>query len=360
MPWKDQRVMSQKLQFIEKAERPGANISALCREFGISRQTGHKWLRRYRAAGLPGSRASRAGGRLEPADDRRGDRRRASSSCATATRPGGRTRSPGCSLGTLGDDAPSKSTVARVLQRLGKIRRRRPPVRVWSRRWTPARRGEGAQRPVDHRLQGLVARPQRRPCEPLTVRDAFSRKVLAVDAPRNDARRRMSGACSSELFEQHGLPAAMQSDNGTPFVCTRARGGLSRLSAWLVSLGIRLVRSRPEDTKTDEPRVVYLTERVLTSLSEQPRLLHAEFVFVNPATGRPWQDIQGAAERAREAAGLSGRLGPRPAALLRHPGAPQRPTGVGGGSLLRPPDRGGLQALQHRRGAGSQGCGRSC
>jgi integrase len=29
-------------------------------------------------------------------------------------------------------------------------------------------------------------------------------------------------------------------------------------------------------------------------------------VFVNPATGKPWQDVQGAAERAREKAGLQG------------------------------------------------------
>jgi integrase len=66
------------------------------------------------------------------------------------------------------------------------------------------------------------------------------------------------------------------------------------------------VRLEAEDTKTDEPRVVYLTERVLTTLAGQPRLLHADFVFVNPATGKPWQDIQGAMERAREAAGLEG------------------------------------------------------
>ena len=72
-----------------------------------------------------------------------------------------------------------------------------------------------------------------------------------------------------------------------------------------IDLKAGAVRLEAEDTKTDEPRVVYLTERVLKSLSEQPRLLHAEFVFVNPATGRPWQDIQGAAERARDAAGLS-------------------------------------------------------
>jgi len=44
---------------------------------------------------------------------------------------------------------------------------------------------------------------------------------------------------------RHGLTAAIQSDNSTPCVCTRGRGGLSQLSAWLLSLGIRLVRSRP-------------------------------------------------------------------------------------------------------------------
>ena len=46
--------MGQKLQFIEKASTPGANISALCREYGISRQTGHKWLRRYQQQGHVG------------------------------------------------------------------------------------------------------------------------------------------------------------------------------------------------------------------------------------------------------------------------------------------------------------------
>ncbi|MFL5398023.1 MAG: helix-turn-helix domain-containing protein, partial [Myxococcales bacterium] len=34
------------MQFIEAASQPGANISQLCREHGVSRQTGHKWLKR--------------------------------------------------------------------------------------------------------------------------------------------------------------------------------------------------------------------------------------------------------------------------------------------------------------------------
>ncbi len=66
------------------------------------------------------------------------------------------------------------------------------------------------------------------------------------------------------------------------------------------------VRLEAEDTKTEEPRVVYLTDRVLGMVKGLPRRLHCDFVFVNPATGRPWQDLQGAMERAREAAGLEG------------------------------------------------------
>ena len=48
-----------------------------------------------------------------------------------------------------------------------------------------------------------------------------------------------------DLFTEYGTPRAIQCDNGSPFVCTRTRGGLTQLSAWLVSLGIRLIRSRP-------------------------------------------------------------------------------------------------------------------
>jgi transposase InsO family protein len=76
------------------------------------------------------------------------------------------------------------------------------------------------------------------------VRDAFSRKVLAVALPEV-VRGSEVKAVLQRLFERHGLPLAIQSDNGAPFVSVLARGGLSKLSVWLLSLGIRLVRSRP-------------------------------------------------------------------------------------------------------------------
>ena len=59
----------------------------------------------------------------------------------------------------------------------------------------------------------------------------------------------------------------MQCDNGSPFICTRARGGLTQVSAWLVSLGIRLVRSRlasPQDNGGHERMHRDLSELQLT------------------------------------------------------------------------------------------------
>jgi hypothetical protein len=47
------------------------------------------------------------------------------------------------------------------------------------------------------------------------------------------------------LFERHGLPEAIRSDNGSPFASVRGVLGLSRLSSRWVALGIDLERSRP-------------------------------------------------------------------------------------------------------------------
>src|SRR5579859_7894639 len=50
MPWKECRAMSEKVQFVERAEK-GERVAALCREFGVSRETGHKWIKRFKEGG---------------------------------------------------------------------------------------------------------------------------------------------------------------------------------------------------------------------------------------------------------------------------------------------------------------------
>lgn len=235
--------MSQKLEFIEKAGTPGANISALCREYGISRQTGHKWLRRYRERGYVGLSDQ--------------SRRPISTPLATGEEivvqilelrdrhstwgPDKIARVLDRSLGTL---APSRSTVSRVLQRLGKTRRRRARVRVWSVDERPRVEVKAPNDLWTIDIKGWWRAQNGERCEPLTVRDAFSRKVLAVTLLARTGAQQVKRVLV-ELFERHGLPTAMQCDNGPPFICVRARGGLTLLSAWMISLGIKLVRSRP-------------------------------------------------------------------------------------------------------------------
>src|SRR4051812_41217087 len=51
MPWKDQTVLDQRLEFVTLAASAEIGVSELCRRFGISRNTGYKWL--ARAAGAP-------------------------------------------------------------------------------------------------------------------------------------------------------------------------------------------------------------------------------------------------------------------------------------------------------------------
>jgi hypothetical protein len=76
------------------------------------------------------------------------------------------------------------------------------------------------------------------------VRDEYSRYLLEVRAVE-DARSETVRKRFERIFERHGLPEAIRSDNGSPFASRQGLFGLSRLSAWWVVLGIDLERGRP-------------------------------------------------------------------------------------------------------------------
>ena len=69
-------------------------------------------------------------------------------------------------------------------------------------------------------------------------------------------------AVFERIFYQHGLPQAIRIDNGSPFAST-AFGGLSRLSAWWVRLGIR-----PERIAKGKPNQNGRHERMHRSLKD--------------------------------------------------------------------------------------------
>jgi transposase InsO family protein len=243
MPWKEQRTMSLKMEFVKKAMRPGRRMSALCREYAISRETGYKWLNRYKRQGVDG---------LEERS-----RRPANSPLATAEevvlavlelRDAYPRRGPKKLViqlqRKLGAQTPSVATVARLLRRFGKVRQRSKFRRLSIVERAPTMRATECNEIWTVDFKGWWRARDGSRCEPLTVRDAFSRFVLATKLLKSiklDAVRPIF----EQLFRCYGVPRFIQVDNGTPFINVQARGGLTRLSAWWISLGITVIRSRP-------------------------------------------------------------------------------------------------------------------
>lgn len=71
MPWRECNQMDERLRFVARI-LDGEKMSAVCREFGISRKTGYKIFNRYKDEGLKGLEdRARSPYRLLSADDHR-------------------------------------------------------------------------------------------------------------------------------------------------------------------------------------------------------------------------------------------------------------------------------------------------
>lgn len=235
--------MSSKIEFIEKASKPKANISALCREYEISRQTGYKLIRRFKERGYDG---------LEEESRRPKSTPLATAEDVVAAVLAIRKRHPRWGAKklmvvlrrSLGQATPSVRTVHRLLKRFGRIKPRhaKPQLSIVE---TPPKivvRAPNDVWTIDFKGWWRTADGER--VNPLTIRDAHSRFVLVlelVETCTGDIVRDVM----MRLFRRYGLPGAIQCDNGSPFISSQSMGGLTTLSAWWVSLGIKLVRSRP-------------------------------------------------------------------------------------------------------------------
>lgn len=234
--------MDLRIEFVMKALRTD-NFRALCAEYGISAKTGYKWYQRFLREGVAGmAEQSRR-------PHRHADQLSEGVVCEIirlkhAHRHWGPKKIRQLYLRAHGTGA-SESSFKRVLERAGltepRRRRQRSPQagRLWS--------GQRGQAPnevwtVDFKGWWYDGRGKR--CEPLTVRDEYSRYLLELRR-MPDARTDTVRACFERLFELHGLPGAIRSDNGSPFAHVQGILGLSRLSAWWVALGIDLERGRP-------------------------------------------------------------------------------------------------------------------
>lgn len=234
--------MEQRIEFAMKAVSCG-NFGELCREYGISRKTGYKWRERFVEGGLQGMQE----------ESRRPHSHEAALGEEVVCRIVQlKTAHPHWGARKIRElyrrkhrgDLPSESSFKRVLERAGLTHKRQVRSREQSGRLEAQVEVNEPNALWTVDFKGWWRGGDGRRVEPLTVRDAHSRYLFEMyDA--EDAKTATVGKRFEILFDAHGLPAALRSDNGPPFASANGLLGLTRLSAWWLALGIDLVRGRP-------------------------------------------------------------------------------------------------------------------
>jgi transposase InsO family protein len=236
--------MDLRTEFVMRAINEKGAFLDLCREYGISAKTGYKWKQRFLERGMSGmGDASR---RPLSSPSELGE----SVACEIVRLKQAHLRWGPKKIRELYQrvhpavELPSESSFKRVLERAGLVEHRRlRPARDCGRIQSRlVAKAPNELWTVD--FKGWWYTPGRQRCEPLTVRDSFSRYVLNISIPA-DARTETVQGEFERLFRCYGLPGTIRSDNGRPFAVSTAPLGLSRLSVWWLSLGISLDRTDP-------------------------------------------------------------------------------------------------------------------
>ena len=241
MPWKSGTIMDSRLEFVRLAEAGGVSVAELCRRFGISRETGFQYLRRYREQGVAGLKDRSRRPHTSP--------RRTSPAIETRildlreVHPwGGRKLARRLQdLGVAG--VPAVSTVTEVLRRHGKLDPAEAVKHTALVRFERSAPNELWQ--MD--FKGHFAMDRGR-CHPLTVLDDHSRYSLGLIACADETDETVRGHLTA-LFRRYGLPEAMLSDNGSPWGGSGSRG-YTAFEVWLMRVGIRLHHGRPYHPQT--------------------------------------------------------------------------------------------------------------
>lgn len=238
MPWKTKDQIGLRHELVLRMQKGQETVIELSREFGVSRETAYRWKRRFREGGLAGlqdesHRPKRSPGRTQQLWLVRLRRLR-------QRRPTWGVRKLSYWLGRrFGQRGmPAAATLGRWLKRWGlargRRRRRVGPV-VVRRRPRPAQRCHEVWT-VD--FKGWYRTGDGTRVAPLTVRDLYSRYGLAIVLLANQGvestRREFL-----KIFRRNGLPERIRCDNGAPFG-GGGPTGLTRLSAWWVTLGIEV------------------------------------------------------------------------------------------------------------------------
>src|SRR6201985_3302247 len=242
MPWKECSVMDERLRFVARL-LDGEAMSEVCGAFGISRKTGYKIFERYKEHGLE-ALTDRPRRPVPYANQLPQQIENLIVGAKDENPHGGPRKTRERLVRRLDGDirVPANSTIHAVLHRHGLVKvPGRPRHRATG---TPLSTGAAPKDVWCPDFKGEFKLGNGRYCFPLTVTDHASRYLLLCEALES-TRENLAITAFQQLFVEHGLPAAIRSDNGVPFASPNALFNLSKLSVWWLRLGIAIERIKP-------------------------------------------------------------------------------------------------------------------
>ena len=265
MPWRESSVIEERLRFVVLASRKEQSIKDLCAAFGVSRSTGHLWLKRYATEGSAALVDRSRRPKTSP--------HRTAESAEQAV-VAIRKQYPDWGASKLAVSLERQTpavkiqprTVHRILERYGLIEER-------DRRPRAVQRFERSQ--PNELWQMDFKGPQGfnggSPVGPLSVLDDHSRFLLAL---QHLGSTQLEGVQNTlrDTFQHSGLPEAMLMDHGTPWWNGHSPWGWTALSVWIMRLGIRLIYSglRHPQTQGKVERLHGALQRAVNKRRQDP------------------------------------------------------------------------------------------
>lgn len=244
--------MEEKLRFIFEYQRAERSMTELCERYGIARETGYVWVRRYQEQGVAGLKERSRAALRHPNQTPEAVERTIVELRQAHMRWGPRKLKEILGRNEPGGSWPAVSTIGSLLKREGLVvgRRKRMRTPPYSQ---PLAHADEVNRVWCADFKGWFRTQDGERIDPLTISDAHSRYLLRCQAvEKTDTLR--AQAIFEAAFREYGLPWAIRTDNGAPFA-SRALAGLSRLAVWWMKLGIvveRIEAGHPEQNGRHE------------------------------------------------------------------------------------------------------------
>lgn len=222
-------MQEQRVAFVVAASRKEKSLTKLCAEFDISRPTGYRWLKRYRADGIQG--VQERSRRPHHSPQRTVAEVEERVAALRQERPDWGARKLQHLLERGGIRLPG-STIHRILLR-------HDLVRDCDRQPQASKRFERAQPNQLWQMDFKGPKGWDRPLGPLSVLDDHSRYALALENTASTQTQHVREVLE-RVFREQGVPEEMLMDHGTPWFHPQGRRGWSQFTVWLMDQDVEL------------------------------------------------------------------------------------------------------------------------